>query len=238
MAAHVNPDVMIVDEVLSVGDYVFQRKCVERMKEVLRGGAAVVFVSHNLKSVAEFCPSCLLLERGCTVTMGPTQEVISSYLNRLRTNRAAETDHTPVKILKVTVRNEHGECLRFQAGEKAWIDVELCAQENCSKLSLTIYILNAEFESIFDTSTERLGLGSFSLEKGNVYHCTFELRLNLASGIFHPSVQVYRYDTQTAFDKWEPAAAIHVSSEVDVRGVAHCFPMVIRHEIQTGAVAR
>src|SRR5215469_8219931 len=80
VAAHVNPDVMIVDEVLSVGDYVFQQKCVQRMKEVIRGGAAVVFVSHNLKNVTEFCDSCLLLERGRMVKMGSAQDVIATYM--------------------------------------------------------------------------------------------------------------------------------------------------------------
>jgi len=235
VAAHVQPDVMIVDEVLSVGDYVFQRKCVERMKEEIRRGAAVVFVSHNLKDVAAFCSSCLLLEKGRTVLSGPTQEVLSKYLKRFRTIGAGDLDRSPVTISKVTVRNADGECLRFRSGEKAWIDVELRAHSRCTKLSLSIYITNGTNESIFDTSTERLGHGNFSLDAGDVYHGTFELTLNLANGIFHPSILVYRYDTQTAYDRWEPAAAIDVSSETDVRGSAHCFPKVIQQKIRTAS---
>ena len=53
VAAHVDPDILIVDEVLSVGDFVFQQKCVERMNAIIRGGATVIFVSHNLRAVAE-----------------------------------------------------------------------------------------------------------------------------------------------------------------------------------------
>jgi ABC-type polysaccharide/polyol phosphate transport system ATPase subunit len=230
VAAHVNPDVLIVDEVLSVGDYVFQQKCVQRMEEVLRSGAAVVFVSHNLKNIAEFCNSCLLLERGRTLKMGPTQEVISSYMNRSQSMHVVD-DNMPVRISKVTVRNRYGESLRFQSGEKAWIDVELRANAYCGKLSLSIYLLSGEFQSVFDTSTERLGHGNFSLDKGDVCHFTFELDLNLANGVFHPCFVVYRYDTQTLYDRWQPAATVHVSSEVDVRGIAHCFPKVVRQEI-------
>jgi lipopolysaccharide transport system ATP-binding protein len=233
VAAHVRPDVLIVDEVLSVGDYVFQQKCVERMKEDIRNGAAVVFVSHSLKNIAEFCNSCLLLERGRTITTGPAQEVLSSYLESFRIRHAGNTDRAPVAISKVSVRNKNGECLRFQSGEKAWIDVELRAHSRCSKLSVVIYITNNEYENIFDTSTERLGLGNFCLDEGDVYSCTFEVHLNLANGIFHPSILVYRYDTQTEYDRWEPASTIHVSSKVDVRGAAHCFPKVIRQEIRT-----
>ncbi len=231
VAAHVNPDVMIVDEVLSVGDYVFQQKCVQRMKEVIRGGAAVVFVSHNLKNITEFCDACLLLERGRMVKTGPAQDVIAAYMNRTRNEHVAD-DGVAVRIAKVTVRNRYGESLRFQSGETAWVDVELRASSPCTKLSLSIYLLNGEFQSVFDTSTERLGHGNFSLDKGDVYHCTFELHLNLAGGIFHPSILVHRYDTQTTYDRWEPAATIHVSTETDVRGMVNCFPKVVRQEVR------
>ena len=232
VAAHVHPEVLLVDEVLSVGDYAFQRKCVERMKEVIRSGATVLFVSHNLKTVAEFCHRCLLLERGRMVKIGPVEEVIPAYLDRSRLARVEDDGSKPVIISKVRVRNTHGECVRFQSGEKVWIDVELIARAHCSKLSLTFYITDDRYQSIFDASTERLGLGNFTLEKGEVFACTFELHLNLASGIFHPSILVYRYDTQTEFDRWAPAATIHVTSDEDVRGIAHCFPKVIRQEIR------
>lgn len=133
------------------------------------------------------------------------------------------------------MRNQNGESLRFRSGEKAWIDIELQAHSRCNKISVSIYITNAEHQSIFDTSTERLGHGNFSLGEGEVYNCTFELDMNLANGIFHPAVLVYRYDTQTEYDRWEPACTIHVGSEVDVRGSAHCFPKVVRQEIRTGS---
>jgi lipopolysaccharide transport system ATP-binding protein len=235
VAAHVNPDVMIVDEVLSVGDYVFQRKCVERIKQEIRKGVAVVFVSHNLKDIAAFCNSCLLLEKGRTVLSGPAQEVISKYLKRVRTNGATHNEGSAVKISKVSVRNENGESLRFRSGEKAWIDVELRAYAPCHKLSVSVYITSVTSESVFDTSTERLGHGNFSLDTDDVYRCTFEMQMNLANGVFHVSILVYRYDTETAYDRWEPAAAIHVGSETDVRGFAHCFPKVTRREIRTAS---
>jgi lipopolysaccharide transport system ATP-binding protein len=233
VAAHVNPEVLLVDEVLSVGDYAFQRKCVERMKEVIRSGATVLFVSHNLKTVASLCHRCLLLEGGRSVTIGPAQEVISAYLERSHQARVVGSDSKPVAISKVLVRNQHGECKHFQSGEKAWIDVEVRANRRCNKLSLTLYITDDEQESIFDASTERLGCGNFTLEEGELYACTFEIQMNMVTGIFHPSVLVYRYDTQTEYDRWAPAATIYVSSEQDVRGMVNCFPKVIKSEIRS-----
>jgi hypothetical protein len=201
------------------------------MKEVIRSGATVLFVSHNLKTVAEFCQRCLLLERGRPLMIGPVEQVISSYLNRPSTSTRDEAKSKQVAISKVRVRNQYGECSRFQSGEKAWIDVELRAHARASKLSLSIYITDDLFQEVFNTSTERLGHGNFALEAGDVFTCTLELCLNMASGVFHPSILVYRYDTETAYDRWAPATTIYVSSPDDVRGAVHCFPKVIRQEI-------
>jgi lipopolysaccharide transport system ATP-binding protein len=237
VAAHVNPEVLLVDEVLSVGDYAFQNKCVKWMKGVIRTGATVFFVSHNLKTVAEFCHRCLLLDQGRAVSIGPADEVISAYLRRSQMLHIVDSASRLVAISKVRIRNEHGECARFQSGEKAWIDVELCAHKPCSKLSLSLYITDEEHRSVFDTSTERLGHGNFTLDEDEVYACTFEVRLNMASGIFHPAILVYRYDTQTEYDRWAPATTIYVSSEEDVRGTVHCFPKLVRQEIRPASNA-
>jgi lipopolysaccharide transport system ATP-binding protein len=231
VAAHVNPDVLIVDEVLSVGDYAFQGKCVNRMKEVIRSGATVLFVSHNLRTISEFCHRCLLLERGRIVLTGPPGKVIAAYLNRSRSAHTQDASSKPVTISKVTIRNESGECSRFQAGQKAWIDVELTARTRCTKLAVCLFITDDAYQEIFNTSTERLGHGSFTLDEGEVFTCTFELNLNMPNGIFHPSVLIFRYDNETEYDRWEPATTIHVSSEEDVRGFVHCFPKVTGQEI-------
>ncbi len=231
VAAHVDPEVLIVDEVLSVGDYAFQQRCIERMREVLRGGAAVLFVSHNLKMVAEFCHRCLLLEKGQTVMIGTPQEVVSTYLQKPTNGHVADHGSGPVSISSVKIRNQDGECMQFRSGEKAWVDVELTARTHCNKLALTLYILDDKLMEIFDTSTDLLGHGNFDLDEGDAYRCTFEVSLNLADGTYHPSVLIYRRDIQMIYDRWEPAATIYVSSGGGVRGIANCFPQVIRQEI-------
>jgi lipopolysaccharide transport system ATP-binding protein len=232
VAAHVDPDVLIVDEVLSVGDYAFQQKCIERMREVLRSGAVVLFVSHNLKVVAEFCNRCLLLEKGRTVMIGTPQDVIGTYLQKPSNSHASDNNSGPVSISSVKIRNEDGECIQFRSGEKAWIDVELTARLRCTKLSVTLYILDDKAVDVFDTSTDLLGHGNFDLDEGDTYRCTFEVCLNLVDGTYYPSILIYRRDIQIIYDKWEPAATIYISSEGGARGIAQCFPQVIRQEIR------
>jgi ABC-type polysaccharide/polyol phosphate transport system ATPase subunit len=236
VAAHVDPEVLIVDEVLSVGDYLFQGKCVERMKEVIRNGATVLFVSHNLKNISEFCDRCLLLEKGRTVTIGPAHEVVSAYLQRSRKSPNEERASGPVSISSARVHSE-GEFGRLKSGDTVWLEVEVTARTPCTKLTVAPWMTNEANEIVFETTTERLGCGNFSLEAGEVYSCTFEMRLNVTSGIYHLSVLIYRHDTQTVYDEWTAVATIYVSSEDDVRGTAHCFPKVIHQEIRPSCSA-
>lgn len=79
VAAHLQTDVLIVDEVLAVGDAVFQRRCLGRMGEVARDGRAVLFVSHNVAAVNELCSRAILLHGGEVVSDGPTAEVVNEF---------------------------------------------------------------------------------------------------------------------------------------------------------------
>jgi ABC-type polysaccharide/polyol phosphate transport system ATPase subunit len=237
VAAHVDPEVLIVDEVLSVGDYLFQAKCVERMKEVIHNGATVLFVSHNLKNISEFCDRCLMLEKGRAVTIGPAHEVVSAYLQRSRRSPNKECDSSPVTISQARVRSKYGESGRFKSGDTVWLDIEVTARTPCTKLTVAPWMTNEANDIVFETTTERLGCGNFSLEPGEVFTCTFEMHLNVTTGIYYLSVLIYRHDIQTVYDEWKSVASIYVSSEDDVRGTAHCFPHVIHQDIRASPSA-
>src|SRR6185312_1198028 len=80
VAAHLQPEILIVDEVLAVGDAKFQKKCLEKMEDVSRHGRTVLFVSHNMPAVTRLCPRTILLDRGKVLADGPSAEVVTSYL--------------------------------------------------------------------------------------------------------------------------------------------------------------
>ena len=90
IAAHLDPEVLIVDEVLSVGDLAFQRKCLGRIDEMAHGGRTVLFVSHNLTSVASLCSTGCFLEKGRLVTQGPMDQVIERYVSSTRQEASTE----------------------------------------------------------------------------------------------------------------------------------------------------
>jgi len=80
VAAHLEPDIMIIDEVLAVGDAAFQKKCLNKMEDVGKYGRTVLFVSHNMSAITRICPRTIRLENGTIVDEGPTSQVVSQYL--------------------------------------------------------------------------------------------------------------------------------------------------------------
>jgi homopolymeric O-antigen transport system ATP-binding protein len=91
VAAHLEPEVLVVDEVLAVGDAAFQKKCLGKMGDVAKSGRTVIFVSHNLAAVRALCDRVLLLDHGREVTCGPAGPVVNQYLERGATASAERT---------------------------------------------------------------------------------------------------------------------------------------------------
>jgi ABC-type polysaccharide/polyol phosphate transport system ATPase subunit len=229
VASHVNPEVLIVDEVLSVGDNLFQQACMERMHSVINGGATVVFVSHNLKALTELCQRAMLLEHGKVVTIGSTDSVLREYLSdTVKPHQAGK--NKAAYISRLTVRSHAGEQSTFESGATAFVDIEVTAREALEKLAVVIWLTDQTHYVIFDTSTERLGYPPFSLRAGETHRCTFELTLNIAHGAFHVCAGVYRYDIQKEYDKWSPGATLFIGTTSAVRGAVNCFPKLVQAE--------
>jgi homopolymeric O-antigen transport system ATP-binding protein len=83
IAAHLDPEILILDEVLAVGDASFQQKCLAKMDEVIRSGRTVLLVTHNLPMVSRHCKRAILLQKGRIATMGTSPEVVDYYLSSL-----------------------------------------------------------------------------------------------------------------------------------------------------------
>lgn len=116
VAAHLEPEILIVDEVLAVGDASFQRKCLDKMKDVSQHGRTVLFVSHNMSAVTRLCERTILLDQGKVLSDGPSHEVVSTYLRSglgTTAKREWSSGNGPgngiARLLSVRVRNAHNE---------------------------------------------------------------------------------------------------------------------------------
>src|SRR6185436_20132984 len=118
VAAHLDPDILVIDEVLSVGDHAFQARSLAKMRSVLQSGATVIFVSHNLHAVADLCGRTLLLSKGTMLHDGPTSEVIHTYMEQIKTARTHGPDQQ-VSIEDVRISRDGTPRHDFTSGDSA-----------------------------------------------------------------------------------------------------------------------
>src|ERR1051325_4845604 len=147
VAAHLNPEILIVDVVLAVGDFEFQRKCMGKMKEVsTEFGRTILFVSHNMKAIQTLCNRAILLENGRLIKDGPTKEVANDYLNKnaldKRTEYKWEEDEGPgndkVRFLFLAL------CNRTRPGDSLF--------HLTDELELVVRVINIGMVSAFNLS--------------------------------------------------------------------------------------
>jgi ABC-type polysaccharide/polyol phosphate transport system ATPase subunit len=232
VAAHVDPDLLLVDEVLSVGDYLFQRKCIERMNSVIANGATVVFVSHNLRAVSHLCPRSLLLEKGRVQMVGPTDDVIRTYFRRGQHQRVVDAD-SGVLLTRVITHDHSGPRVEFNSGGKLRITVEARARTRHHDMSVVIQIVDDHQYPVFETCTQRLGADAITLDPDQTLKCTFELDLNLGEGTFHINAVLYRYVTNQAYDRWPSAATFFVTGAPGERGIVTLRPRLAACSVAT-----
>ena len=127
VAAHLEPEILLVDEVLAVGDQQFQQKCIGKMNSVARGGRTILFVSHNMTAVDALCQRAMLFEAGCLTASGDTKHVVDKYLTgMIMESQRKLSGGTAKNIRSVTVKNLAGSATyRFFTGEDILFEIEL-----------------------------------------------------------------------------------------------------------------
>ena len=127
VAAHLEPDILVVDEVLSVGDVAFQKKCLGKMSDVAGHGRTVLFVSHNMEAVRKLCGRGILLDEGRIVAQGKIEDVVAKYIDSGENAQAVydiprptNVDNPPGYAYKLAVEDEDGQPAASIPVGKAW----------------------------------------------------------------------------------------------------------------------
>ncbi len=154
VAANLEPEILIVDEVLAVGDAAFQKKCLGKMGEVSGEGRTVIFVSHNMGAISQLCQTAILLKNGELEESGSVQKVIKSYLS-LTGEKGTMVDLTAYRFRKgtgksrfkwVRICNSDGaSCKQFSIGDDISIEFCLETHERMNKqISMSIHIITSD----------------------------------------------------------------------------------------------
>lgn len=186
VAANLEPEILIVDEVLAVGDAAFQKKCLGKMGSVAREGRTVLFVSHNTGAVASLCGRCLLLDKGTVMRDGGVTEVTALYQESLYAMAADTADLRDVErygkgnarftSVALTYLDQSGVGQPFlRAGHTLRVDVVIVASVRTTSANVALIIYDAMGYRLIDANTALQG--SFvSLEAGQEARVCFELR--------------------------------------------------------------
>lgn len=160
VAAHLEPEILIMDEVLAVGDAAFQQKCLDKMRDIRLQGRTIFFVSHDLSAVTRLCKRVVLLEAGRVTAEGQPQEVVNRYLNsswKAGAERAwGEGVDAPgndaVRLRRVRVRNESGETASaFDVRRPVHVEVTYDVHEEGHVLVPVVELYNEEGALVFST---------------------------------------------------------------------------------------
>lgn len=156
VAAHLEPEILVVDEVLAVGDAQFQKKCLGKMKEVGAEGRTILFVSHDMGKIANLCSRCLLMEKGALAVDGDTGSVIEQYLSSSLsagvislTSKKEDKDLCGLhQILEVSTRSHDGNIKsNFVFGEQVVFSIKVRGPVG-SKITMGLTIRNTEGNAI------------------------------------------------------------------------------------------
>ena len=158
VAAHLDPDVLLVDEVLAVGDISFQRKSLDKMGSVISGGKTVLFVSHNIAAVRALCTKAVYLDKGRIVSMGDIDTVTREYMNsRSQVDAVSQIDTIKKKydaqILSAIYLDEHGKPEHtFAENQPFSIILKTYVAERLQNAIMSLKVFNSELDVVFESN--------------------------------------------------------------------------------------
>jgi lipopolysaccharide transport system ATP-binding protein len=200
VAAHLEPEILIVDEVLAVGDVEFQKKCLGKMEEVARGGRTVVFVSHNMAAIKSLTTRGFVLDGGRSVFFGTTEEAIEHYMQMVsrpsagRPRERSKGKHTAIRDVHLLTKDDHEPTTQYVPGESLILEMTIDT-DGTRGMSLELFLTDASRTRLGFASTYSFH-GQTLPEKKGTYRATIKLDpLLLAAGC-------YAFDVATS----EPSA--------------------------------
>jgi lipopolysaccharide transport system ATP-binding protein len=227
VAAHLDPDILVVDEVLAVGDAEFQRKCLKKMGEASRGGRTVLFVSHNMAAVRALCSRAIVLEEGALTFDGTPMEAVSHYLGGSRTNTAQRVWDDPrrapggaeARCRGVAVRNAGGQITtNIDVQEPFTVDVDFEIMGDGEKAGVTLLLFNDQGTILFSSINNRdLDWHGRALSKGT-YRSTCRVPRDLLNGGDHSVSVLLWTDGYRVLAREDEVVRFHVHDSGGARG--------------------
>ena len=198
VAAHLEPDILIVDEVLAVGDAEFQKQCLGKMGEVVGTGRTVLFVSHNMSAMQHLCTRGILLEEGHLVTEGPVNTVVETYASRRQASDmsaellkrkdrhgSGEVKLSAVRLLDAEAR----EVFTIGSGQEGYLDFDYISDEPLTSLALAWNLRTEQGQPLFRVSSYDAGRDTGDFPRCGTLRCHVP-RWPLVPGTYYLTTEI------------------------------------------------
>lgn len=235
VAVHTNPDVLLVDEFLSVGDLSFQAKCLQRITELKENGCAIVLISHSSEQIQELCDRALWLRHGQVVAHGEPEVVAGQYVSEMRHQTQQRTPLRPPQLTKSGVElkvneNRFGSLemeitdvrllpnTEIKSGDALDVEIEYLAPQPIDAPIFSVTISHEDGQICFDANTATIER-SLPLIQGQGQIKLHLNRLDLSGGKYFVDVGVYENNWAYAYDYHWHVYPLLVNSTISEKGI-------------------
>jgi ABC-type polysaccharide/polyol phosphate transport system ATPase subunit len=225
IAAHLEPDVLLVDEVLAVGDAEFQVKCLTRIRDLKRQGITTIFISHDLTAVEQLCDTAVLLDKGEVMMIGEPAHVVSEYHRRMTTAATETAEFASIAregALKITGLTFGGDPSGLQAlsartGDPLVVSVRYAAARQLDPVVFEITYYSSDGKTTIATARTDQGGGVRVLPPGGIIEFVCDPFL-LKRGAYYVGVVVREAVTRHVIDWWDGGTNLFVEAGTEVNG--------------------
>lgn len=235
IAAHVDPQIFLVDEVLAVGDYAFQQRCYARMDELREQGTSLILVSHNMEAVRRVCEKGLVMYRGEDIFHGSSAEAVVAYSDALREAARKTQAEVPVEegisqrvmtfdaeIQNVSLRNEENEVVTVaESGKQIAVAVQVKFNERVVNPVFSLVIRTPDGRVVYDTTTRWMNITTPDFPAGEIYQIKFDLNMNLLDGEYELGVDIASSNFSHFYDSLERALGFSVVGTNGAKGLVN-----------------
>ncbi|HET8650037.1 MAG TPA: ABC transporter ATP-binding protein [Gemmatimonadales bacterium] len=193
IAAHLDPEVLVIDEVLAVGDLAFQQKCYDRLTEFRRSGIPIAFVSHNMQAVASVCDRAMLLRHGQEPLMGEVSDMLAAYTSG---GGVTTEDKRIGAVRSKVVRAADGEPLMapIHPGEELRLELEIDAAADLDRTQVSFQVFRSDGMRVYDALCGGPAAPVLHIPAGRTASCEVRFRANLLRGTYMVGVTLLEAD--------------------------------------------
>lgn len=227
VAVEMNPDILLVDEVLAVGDMAFQMRCLDRIRDFQKNGKTILLVSHALETVEEFCSEVMLIHDGRLVMRGEPSAVISDYLRqymvRIGMLNVEEHGTRDIEMREVRLINDQGEnSATFRSGQPMTVEIDYFARTRVERPVFGFNIKTGNGVYVFGSNTQIANIPLDFVEGHGSVRLVID-PLTLKQGRFFLSLAVHSWDHATQYHRQEDLHPFMVRDESGDKGVFQLY---------------